>query len=321
MIKKVNVPKFGLAGMTLLLIFTGCTKWKDYFPGDGGDTEKHTIAQIVSAAPDYSQLKLSLSKTGLTEALNQPGAFTVFAPDNKAFAAAGFPDAASIEKASADVLKNILLYHVIGSKITSLQIPASDNTPVVTLQGMEVFVTKTGSKISVNGAGVGKADIKASNGMIHGIDRVLIPPSTTIVGLAQENPDFTYLLAAVLRASQGTTNVAEALNGTGPLTVFAPTNQAFIAAGFPTKESINAANPDVLTSILAYHVIGARVFSENLVNNSMLATLNGKTVTVKANENKASVKGISNNSPSNIVTPDLLATNGVVHVIDQVLLP
>ena len=124
----------------------------------------------------------------------------------------------------------------------------------------------------------------------------------------------------MVRASQGSTNVAAALSGAGPLTVFAPTNQAFINAGFPTIESINAADPAALTSILTYHVVAARVFSCNLVDNAEVTTLNGGKLTIKL-AGGAKVKGSSNSGPSNIVITDLVATNGVVHVIDQVLLP
>jgi uncharacterized surface protein with fasciclin (FAS1) repeats len=317
MLKKINLMKFALVLLASSFTLQGCNKFKDYF--NHGGSEKKTIAEIVASSPDYKLLKLALKKTELTGALDAPGALTVFAPDNKAFAAAGFPDASSIQAAPTDVLKAILLYHVVGSKITADQIPVADNTPVTTLNGKDVYVTKKDGKVSVNGANVVKADIKASNGVIHGIDRVLIPASGNIVELAQGNQDFTYLVAAVLRASAGTTNVAALLSGDGPLTLFAPTNQAFINAGFATIDAINAANPDDLTPILAYHVIGARVFSSNLVDGSTPATLNG-SVTIQLSGG-AKVKGNTNTTASNIVAVDLVATNGVVHVIDQVLLP
>ncbi|MES1214501.1 MAG: fasciclin domain-containing protein [Bacteroidota bacterium] len=310
--------KFAVVLMASAFMLQGCYKIKDAF--HHGGSEKKTITEIVESSPDYKLLKAALVKTELTDALDAPGALTVFAPDDKAFAAAGFPDEASIQAAPTDVLKAILLYHVVGSKITASQVPVADNTPVTTLNGKDVYVTKKDGKVSVNGANVVNADIKASNGVIHGIDKVLIPASGNIVELAQSNPNFTYLVAAVLRASTGATNVAALLTGDGPLTVFAPTNQAFINAGFATIESINAANPDDLTAILAYHVIGARVFSSNLVDGSTPATLNGGTVTIEL-AGGAKVKGNSNTTASNIVTADLVATNGVVHVIDQVLLP
>jgi uncharacterized surface protein with fasciclin (FAS1) repeats len=320
MLRKINVMKFAFMLLLSSLVLAGCSKFGDFFPRHGGGTEKKTIAAIVSSDPDYSLLKIALKKTDLTGTLDKPGTFTVFAPDNKAFAAAGFPDASAVNGAPVDVLKSILLYHVIGSTIKAGDIPVADNTAVTTLNGKDVYVTKKDGKVSVNGANVVKADILASNGVIHAIDKVLVPPSGNIVEVAQGNPNFTYLVAAVLRASQGATNVAALLTGDGPLTVFAPTNQAFINAGFPTIESINAADPDALTTILAYHVIAARVFSSNLVDGSTPATVNGETVTISLSGG-AKVKGKSNSSASNIVITDLVATNGVVHVIDQVLLP
>jgi len=273
---------FKLASVTMLLLVlvTGCDKWKYFYPN--GNKDK-TIAQIVSANDDYKLLKVALVRTGLIDAVSKPGTLTVFAPDNKAFAAAGFPNAAAINNADVEVLKSILLYHVAGSKITASQIPVADNTPVTTLAAKDIFVTKKNNKVSVNGVPVVSADIIASNGVIHAISKVLIPPTGNIVELAQANTNFTYLVAAVLRASQGSTNVAAALSGAGPLTVFAPTNQAFINAGFPTIESINNADPATLTSILTYHVVAARVFSSNLVNNAAVPTLNGGTVTIKLN--------------------------------------
>ena len=296
---------------------TGCDKWKHYWPDD---TKGKTIAQLVSGNKDFKLLKQALIKTGLYDAVNKPGNFTVFAPDNAAFAAAGFPNAAAINNANVETLKSILLYHVLGTKITAGQIPVADNTPVETLSGKSLYVTKKDNKVCVNGVPVIAADIMASNGVVHVVGKVLIPPTGNIVELAQGNSNFTYLVAAVVRASQGSTNVAAALSGAGPLTVFAPTNQAFINAGFPTIESINAADPAALTSILTYHVVAARVFSCNLVDNAEVTTLNGGKLTIKL-AGGAKVKGSSNSGPSNIVITDLVATNGVVHVIDQVLLP
>ena len=320
MLKKNQLLKKIAVLFSFAVLTQSCNKFKDYFP-HGGGTEKLTIAVIVAQTPDYSLLKTALQKTGLTQALNQPGTFTVFAPDNKAFAAAGLSNAEAIDKLPVDVLKNILLYHVLGSKITAAQVPSAENTPVNTLAGKEVFVTKKDGKVFVNGARVVKADVMASNGVIHAIDKVLMPPTGNIVALAAANPDFTYLVAAVLRASEGSTDVAALLSGAGPLTVFAPTNKAFIQAGFATIESIKKAKPDDLTPILAYHVVSGRVFSSALVNNAMVPTLNGEKVTIKLSTNKAKVKGNGNTTASNIVTTDLVADNGVVHVIDQVLLP
>ena len=317
MLSALRTLKLASITMLLLTLVTSCDKLKYFYPHGSSDK---TIAEIVSANENYKFLKLALIRAGLVDAVSKPGTLTVFAPDNAAFAAAGFPNADAINNADPEVLKSILLYHVVGTKITSGQIPTADNTPVATLAGKDIFVTKKSDKISVNGVPVVAADIKASNGVIHAISKVLVPPTGNIVEVAQGNSNFTFLVSAVLRASQGSTNVAAALSGAGPLTVFAPTNQAFINAGFPSIESINAADPATLTTILTYHVLAARVFSSNLVNNAEVATFNGGTVKIKLNGG-AKVKGKSNPSASNIVLADLVATNGVVHVIDQVLLP
>jgi uncharacterized surface protein with fasciclin (FAS1) repeats len=102
--------------------------------------------------------------------------------------------------------------------------------------------------------------------------------------------------------------------------VFAPTNQAFINAGFPNAAAINAADPNTLTKILTYHVIAGRIFSSDLVNGSTPGTVNGETVHILLS-NGAQVKGNANSTPSNITATNIVATNGVVHIIDQVLLP
>jgi len=164
------------------------------------------------------------------------------------------------------------------------------------------------------------ADINASNGVVHVINKVLMPPSQNIVQLAQGNTNLSYLVAAVTRASQGSTNVAQVLSNTNPLTVFAPNNQAFIDAGFATTDAIMAADPATLTSILTYHVIGARVFSSDLTEGAMPTTVNGGKVTITLSGG-AKVKGNGNTTASNITAVDIMATNGVVHVIDRVLLP
>ncbi|PHX73790.1 MAG: Nex18 symbiotically induced protein [Chitinophagaceae bacterium] len=149
----------------------------------------------------------------------------------------------------------------------------------------------------------------------------LIPAKGNLVEVAQANPDFSYLVAAVLRASTGATNIAGVLTSAGPFTLFAPTNSAFIDAGFATIDDINAADPDVLAAILTYHVVAGRVFSSDLTNDATPATANGQTVTIGISGSGATVKGMANATASNITAANIMARNGVVHVIDKVLLP
>lgn len=175
----------------------------------------------------------------------------------------------------------------------------------------------------VNGIKVSTADIDASNGVIHVIDHVLEPPTENLLQIVQGNPDFSYLLAAATRAGQGDSSVLAALSSSAAAyTVFAPTNQAFIDAGFPTEASLTAANADTLASIILYHVVPGRVFGSDLVNGNV-ATAAGDSLAVNVSGGlKLAGKGNGANA-ANIpaTTANTLATNGVVHVIDRVLLP
>ena len=307
-----------IAFFAFLIVLTSCK----YIPPLTPPPAKNTIMEKIASDSRFSYLTVAITRAGLNGTLAEKSAsLTLFAPTDAAFQAAGFSSIDAIAKAPSETLKAILLYHVLPSEIKAAAIPLAANTEVNTVANKPVFVTRTSAgKVFVNGVSVIQKDWDAVNGVIHVIDRVLIPSVGTIVATAQSNANLTYLVAAVLRASQGTTNVAAVLNSAGPFTVFAPTNQAFINAGFATTDAINAADPAVLTSILTYHVIGARIFSSDLTDGAMPVTVNGGKLTVTL-AGGAKVKGKSNTTAANIVITDIVATNGVVHVIDQVLLP
>lgn len=284
------------------------------------DDDLQTITDIVVNGNDFTLLEAAVVRAGLTDALRS-GSLTVFAPTDAAFRAAGFADVNAINATPVATLTAVLQYHVLNAKVESGAIPTAANTAQATLLTTNgtIYITKNSSGVSVNGAKVTQADVQASNGVIHVIDRVLFPPAGNIIATASANANLTYLVAAVTRAGTGVIN---ALNAAGPLTVFAPTNQAFIDAGFPTIASINAAAPATLANILTYHVVGARAFSTNLTNNADLTTAQGGTVKVTINGASVSVTGKSNGTnASNVVIADLVTTNGVVHVINRVLLP
>ncbi len=314
----VTVLKSFFLSLFVMLTFSACEKLPPF--GDG--ESPRTIFQTIASDKKFNFLTAAVVKAKLVETLNDKKAtFTLFAPTDDAFKAAGFKDINDIKNVPEETLKAILLYHVLGSEIKSTQIPQAANTEVATVVNKPVYVTRTiGNKVFVNGISIIEKDIDCTNGVIHAVNRVLIASVGTIVQTAQGNANLTYLVAAVLRASQGSTNVAAVLSSAGPFTVFAPINQAFINAGFPTVASINAADPNTLTSILTYHVIAARVFSSDLVNNSTPATVNGGTVKITLTGGPK-VKGNSNPSAASIIITDILTTNGVVHVINQILLP
>lgn len=281
--------------------------------------ENSSIVDVVVGSANFSTLESAVIKANLSSVLNGNGPFTVFAPDNEAFNASGVTSSV-IQDLSSDQLKEILLYHTLSSKVNSASIQTGSNIAVETANGDDVYITKNSNGVFVNGWKVKQADIMASNGVIHSLERVLMPAAGNLVEVAQANANLSYLVAAVLRASQGTTNVAQVLTSAGPFTVFAPTNQAFINAGFPTIAAIEAADPNTLASILTYHVLSARAFSSDLTNGQSLTTVNGGTLSV-ALGTTATIKGKANTTASTITSVNIMASNGVVHLIDQVLLP
>ena len=168
--------------------------------------------------------------------------------------------------------------------------------------------------VFTNGIKVKTADIAASNGVIHVISKVLIPPTKTIAQIAASDTTFSLLLAAVVKAG-----LAGAVSGPGKFTVFAPTNAAFRAAGFSTVADINAAPTDLITTVVKYHVLGTNVFAGDLTDGLSTPTLQPGNITI--NLVPARVKISSSTKPaSNITATDIVATNGVIHVIDRVLL-
>ena len=287
---------------------------------ENNEPQNQDILGVVTSNADFSLLQTALIHANLTGVLEGKGSFTVFAPNNAAFAAAGLDTDTKIKAMPIETLKRVLLYHVLPARVASSSIATANNTAVMTAADINVFVTKNQLGVFVNGAAVTTADINASNGVIHVINKVIMPPSGNIVETAQANANFSFLVAAVLRASQGSTNVAQVLASAGPYTVFAPTNQAFINAGFANVEAIQAADPSALTNILTYHVIAGRILSSDLSEGAKPITLQTGALTITL-ASGAKVKGTSNTTPANITLTDLMTTNGVIHVIDQVLLP
>lgn len=300
--------------MALVAVASSCKK------DDEPKMAEKNIVEIVTTDNNFSLLAAAVVQADLVTTLSGNGPFTVFAPTNDAFVAAGLDTEAKIKALPKETLRNILLYHVASTAIQSSAIPTAANTPVKSASNIDLYVTKNDKGVFINGATVTKADVMATNGVIHVINKVLMPPAGNIVQAAQGNANFSFLVAAVVRASQGSTNVANVLSGTGPFTVFAPTNQAFMNAGFASIAAIQAADPATLTSILTYHVVPGRVFSTDLVDNMMPATVNGGKVTITLNGG-AKVKGAKNASAATIAPTDMVTSNGVIHGIDQVLLP
>lgn len=279
----------------------------------GGDKDKAAatanIVETAVAAGNFTTLAAALEAAGLAETVATGGPFTVFAPTDDAFAK--LPEG-TVEGLLADkeALKNVLLYHVVDGKV-----PAKDVVTVSsakTLQGEKVKVA-AGDNVTINDATVIKADIMASNGIIHVIDTVLIPPAAptkSIVETAVEAGQFTTLAAALTAAG-----LVETLDkGEGPFTVFAPTDEAFAKLPEGTVEGL-LADPEALKSVLLYHVVEGKVKAEDVVKLDSAKTLQGGEVKVSTSYGTVSINN------AKVVTADVKAKNGVIHVIDTVLIP
>lgn len=299
---------FTLLAATSLTFLTSCDKEDEVTP--------NTIVDVVVSGADFSLLEAAVIHAGLVDALKGAN-LTVFAPTNQAFINAGFKDEAAIKAADKTVIGDILKFHVLASKVKSTDIATADNQELVMLSGKKAYLTNDANGVSINAAKVTTADVAADNGVIHVINAVIVAPASNIVELVVATPSLSLLKEAVLRASTGKTNVAAVLSGAGPFTVFAPTNAAFEAAGF-NSAAIAKADPDFLATVLTYHTVGARVFSTNLKTGNV-KTVEGRDVAINAAT--ATVKGGANATESKVTTANIVATNGVVHVIDAVLLP
>jgi transforming growth factor-beta-induced protein len=276
------------------------------------------IVEIASGNSDFSILVAALQKADLVGALQGEGPFTVFAPTNAAFEKL----LQSLNISADDLLghpqlKDVLLYHVVSGQVLSTDLSNGMSAPTL---GGENITVDLSSGVKINNASVTTADVMATNGVIHIIDTVLVPNSfklapepavpATVVDIALSSNDFSILVAALQKA-----DLVGALQGEGPFTVFAPTNAAFekLLAALNISASDLLNQPD-LAKVLLYHVVSGNVKSTDLSDGLMADTLNGEKVEFDLSS------GVKVNS-SQVISADIAAGNGVVHVIDTVLVP
>jgi transforming growth factor-beta-induced protein len=293
----------------------------------GGDDDDPPVAMqknIAEVAKDqgFNALLAAVTKAGIGGTLTDANAqLTVFAPTDQAFAnlatRLGFADAAAMVNALPPAaLQSILNYHVLAAKRSAADLRAGGasqttaytyaNAPARLSLDFSNGVRITDAALTV--ATVTTADVAASNGVIHVVDKVLVPPGVlNIVQMAQVNPSFSSLVAAVVASNlQGT------LGGAGPFTVFAPTNTAFAAA----PQNLSAAQ---LRTVLTYHVLSSQVLSTQIPFGTPVATVAGQTISFVS----ATPPRIRDTTAveASITAVDVRASNGVIHVVDKVLIP
>ncbi len=268
------------------------------------EEEPKTITEIVVESEDFETLEAAVIAADLDETLAGEGPFTVFAPTDAAFDA--LPEG-TLEALLADIpqLTAILTYHVVAGEVPASEVVT--RSLVTTLQGSAFKVTVDGETVKINDATVTMTNIPASNGIIHVLDAVILPPKT-ITEIVVENEDFETLEAAVIAA-----DLDETLAGEGPFTVFAPTDAAFDALPEGTLEALLADIPQ-LTAVLTFHVVAEALPASEVVSRSSVTTVQGSPAAISTTEG-VKIEG------ANIIMTDIPAANGIIHVIDAVILP
>lgn len=277
------------------------------------DKSSGTLVDAVANNKDFKTLGAALRAAGLLDTLKGEGPFTVFAPTDAAFAK--LPDGTVeelLKPENIDRLKAVLTYHVFAGKGSLADALKAETLP--TVQGDSIQVAFTDGKVRVNESTLVNADLACSNGLIHVIDSVLLPSepkAKTILETAVAAGSFKTLAAAVKAA--GLTDVIES---DGPFTIFAPTDAAFAALPKGTLESLlKSENIEQLQSILTYHAVSGRVGAGDALKAAKATTVNGRDITFAVRDGKFQV------NQATIRTTDIECANGVIHVIDAVLLP
>ena len=321
LLKSFSLKSFAILTI-LAMVFASCQKEDSIVTTVQNDELKNIIevlknyeSEVVSESnlksgdlsrrnATFNTLVAALVETDLLEVVIN-NELTVFAPTDAAFAELGL-DASNI--GTLPGLADILLYHVVSGRVYSYDLAPGF---VPTLNGAAVEVKIKGRTAMINNAKLPARNIEALNGVVHIVDKVLLPPTTDIVDLAISlAPEFTTLVDAVVQAG-----LVDVLKGEGPFTVFAPTNQAFADLGI----DLSTLTTEQLTGILLYHVVPGRVYSSDLSTGNV-ATLNGD---IFIDLSDLTIKDNGSMDNANLVAAllNVQATNGVVHVIDKVLLP
>jgi len=278
------------------------------------------IVEVASSAGDFSTLIAAAKAAGLVETLQSKGPFTVFAPTDEAFAKLPAGTVETLLKPeNKDTLVSILTYHVVPGRLESGSVLKKKTLD--TANGQRAGIAMKNGKPMIDNAVIVATDVEASNGIIHVVDSVILPESKNVLDIAKSANSF-YTLAAAIEAA----DLVEVLKGKGPFTVLAPTDEAFAKLPAGTLESLlKPENKAQLRNILLYHVVPGRVYADQVVKLKKAPTAAGTaapiTVTMDKNKSKGKTAPVVRIGGAKVVKTDIDASNGVIHVIDAVILP
>ena len=278
-----------------------------------------TISEVILFDPNYTILVAALKKAELLETVSTTDNLTLFAPDNAAFVAANIT---SLEGLDKETLTPILLYHVLGAKVLSSQLPADGMATTLSADEKMYLGYLNDGVVLINGlTQITGVDMEKSNGVVHTINRTLVPPAGDVVDIAialadmGDDSEFTVLVS--LLASDTYSDIATALKDAENVTVFAPTDAAF----GEISEVIPTLTVDQIKKVLTYHAAPARVFSTELVDGQVIGMLSGETVKVNISDSGVTLTDKSGAADAKIIQVNVHGSNGVIHVVDKVLIP
>ncbi len=271
---------------------------------------KKDIVDTAVSNGSFKTLAAALTAADLIDSLKGEGPFTVFAPTDAAFDK--LPDGTIDELLKPKNKKRLialLTYHVVPGNVMAKDVQKM--TAAKTLNGQCIDIVVNGRMVKVDDAKVSKTDVACSNGIIHIIDTVMLPAEQNIVETAEQAGKFMTLLAAAEAAG-----LIETLSGDDAFTLFAPTDEAFADLPKGTVESLlEPKNKNKLAAILKYHVVAGRVYSDDAMAAETAETLQGDELQFEVSGRRAKV------NQANLVKTNIDASNGVIHVIDRVLMP
>ncbi len=296
-----------LAGSVSLVVMS-CEKKEEITPPDN-------INKKMQGDTSLSLLSAAITRFRLDNFTDAPGPFTILAPTNDAFKKIGITDIGAVSGIDTSVLIAVLTNHILNGKRINIEIPAGPNAPITSIQGSTLYAARYSNATFFNGARVVEKDIEVSNGVIHKVNRVIIPPILgNIINTLSANSNYKLLIQALNKAGLTTT-----LSGTGPFTLFAPNNTAFIQSNLDSAAIANSSGASLtnLTNRLRYHVFQGRLFSSE-VKPGNLKTLQGSNLIFSIN-NGLTLHGSANTGPSSFLATEVGASSGVFHPIDSLL--
>jgi uncharacterized surface protein with fasciclin (FAS1) repeats len=288
------------------------------------ENEAPTFDTYIKSQSSLSMYAKAIDKAQLDIFKNGPGPFTWYAPTNEAFAAALITED-SLNKMTQGQISYILLYHMANADLSGSNLISANSSPRSSQLGTggvnQFYIGSVNNENFVNGTRIVSKDNKISNGNVHIINRLNVPPALrgNIASILMSTGQHSLFIQALTRANLWTSTTLAST--TAVFTVFAPTDAAMTAAGY-TSTSIAATAPATLAAIMRYHyILNLRLFTNDLYRNTLPSTAAGSNRFLTTSENGSKVKGVNNQTAVNITRSDILGTNGVVHVIDGVLRP